>query len=301
MKTCLSACILLATPVLFGFSAASTFDVEAMRGGGDGRAFTGSRSTHGLNCTTCHEGGRVAELHVTTEPAGLLESGMFDPGRTYLFTVTLAHETQGLDRQGGCSEGLAGCNRNLFTAQILDAKGAPAGLLCPSDLGPLDAACPSTAANGTALIANGTAIAGQSLEFPLTCDTFGAVPGRCVDLAGLAAAGKSEAEIAAAVRGAVRGSTSWQFAWRAPQSAAAVTLWVGLVDGDGGTSIDPAYADYAGDAVGLYHRTLSNRLLAASPPARAHIGSFSTNTRAAAALLLALLTLIAMVATTRRT
>ncbi|MCB9787720.1 MAG: hypothetical protein H6744_13640 [Deltaproteobacteria bacterium] len=300
MNARLIALLLLAAPGLVGFSSASTFDVEAMRGGGDRRPFTGSPTTHGLSCTTCHEGDRVAELQVSSLPAHLLEDGVFQPGRTYLINVTLPNETRGLERSGGCTEGLAGCNRNLFTAEFLDASRAPAGLLCPSDLTDLDGACPSTAANGTALIADGGAIAGQSLAFPLTCDAPGAVAGRCVDLAGLAAAGKSEAEIAAVIRAAVRGSTSWQFAWRAPLSVGSVTLWVGAVDGDGGNSIDPAYADYAGDAVGLYHRTLVNGSLAANPPARTRSGSLAGGGGWTAAFLMALSILVATAVTRRR-
>jgi hypothetical protein len=295
--------VCLAAPALVGFSAASTFDVGAMQGGGDHRAFTGSPTAHGLSCTTCHQGDREADVRVTSQPADLLESGLYQPGRTYLITVALAHETRGLDRSGGCSPGLAGCNRNLFVAEVLGSEGAPAGLLCPSDLSDADSACPSPSANGTALIAQGGALAGQSLEFPELCDAPGADPARCVDVAALAAAGTSEEGIAAAIRAAVRGSTAWQFAWRAPTGGASATLWVGLVDGDGGATVDPAYADYAGDAVGLYRRALQDATVASGParPSAPHATTPAGTGGPLAILALALFTLIATSATRRRT
>ncbi|MEZ4267051.1 MAG: hypothetical protein R3F39_11790 [Myxococcota bacterium] len=302
MTRALTVALCLAAPLLVGFSAASTFDLDAMRGGGDQRAFTGSPTAHGLTCATCHQGDREADLQVTSTPPDLLRDGVFQPGRTYRITVTLARETEGLDHAGACSPGLAGCNRNLFTAEVLDPAGAPAGLLCPNDLTDADLACPSLSSDGTALIAHNTAIGGQSLEFPHTCDTPGADPARCVDVAALTAHGATDADIAAAVRAAVRGSTSWQFAWRAPTGVPAATLWVALVDGNGGASIDPAYADYTGDAVGLFHRTLRDANLASRPaPSTSPAALPAGPGNLAAAAVLALLTLLAAAAARRRT
>lgn len=297
----LIAALCLATPLLVGFSAASTFDLDAMSGGGDQRAFTGSPTAHGLTCATCHQGDRQADLEVTSAPADLLRDGLFQPGRTYRITVTLAHETRGLDRTGGCTPGHAGCNRNLFTAEILDPAGAPAGLLCPNDLTDADPTCPSVASDGTALIAHNNAIGGQSLEFPHTCDAPDADLARCVDVAALAAAGSSDADIAAAVRAAVRGKTSWQFAWRAPTGVPTATIWVGLVDGDGGASIDPAYPDYTGDAVGLFHRTLRDANVASAPAPTPDPEETPAGPGNLAAAVLALLTLMAAAAARRRT
>jgi hypothetical protein len=292
----------LAAPLLVGFSSASTFDIEAMSGGGDQRAFTGSPTAHGLSCTTCHQGDRQADLEVTSQPEELLRDGLFQPGRTYRITVRMTRETEGLDHSGGCSPGLAGCNRNLFTAEFLDPAGAPTGLLCPDDLSDADAACPSLSSDGTTLIAHNGAIGGQSLEFPRTCDAPDADPARCVDIAALTAAGTSEAGIAAAVRAAVRGSTSWQFAWRAPIGVPEAAIWVALVDGNGGASIDPAYADYTGDAVGLFHRTLHDGSVALKPASPHGAGALPAGTTGLlAAALIALLTLMAAAAARRRT
>lgn len=244
--------VLLGLPALLGFSSASTFDLDAQLGGGGGYPFTGSPASHGLSCATCHQSTGHAQVLVTSTPPDLLDDGSYVPGVLYLIDVHLLDEQRGLDRNGGCDIGRAGCNRNVFAADVTDDAGQPSGLLCPPGLGAGDSACPSTSAEGATLIAGGHAIVGQSLQFPITCDAPDAVAGHCIDTAAMRQAGRSEADIGKVIKSQVSGRTHWRMAWRAPAlDSGPVTLHVGVVDGDGGTTVDPAYADYFGDAVGL--------------------------------------------------
>lgn len=238
-----------------GFSSDTTFDLEAELGGGGGYSYTGSPANHGMGCDQCHQGhvgGIDAEL--LSDPPGLFAQG-WAPGQIYQIQVRLVGERFGLDRQGGCALELGGCNRNGFVAEVTDASGAPRGTLCPTgSLFQEDGSCADESGKNTTLIARRHAIGGQSLAAPIDCASPGARADECVDVAGLVAQGKSPEEIAAIVNAAVRGSTSWTMQWRAPGGGAgAVHLYLGMVDGDGGTTIDPAFNDYHGDAVLMAH------------------------------------------------
>lgn len=239
-------------PGLLGFSSATSFDLEADLGGGGGYTFTGSPVSHGMSCAVCHTGGEGTELAVSvyTDPPGLFTVG-YVPGTVYQFVVRLGAEQRGLERQGACAAGAAGCNRNLFVAEFLTASGAVAGVVCPDDIA-FDAtgACTEEAGRRTTLLREGRAVAGQSLTPAKDCADPEAVASDCVDSAAMRAAGRSEAEIAAAFSAASRGSTVWRFQWRAPARAeGGLEVWVALVDGDGGVAPDPRYADTAHDAV----------------------------------------------------
>ncbi|TNF35501.1 MAG: hypothetical protein EP329_06130 [Deltaproteobacteria bacterium] len=242
---------LMLAPALVGFSSAPSFDLAADVGGGGGYTFTGSPVSHGMSCLECHQSdGRTpqAAVYVHAEPDTLFEEG-YVAGQVYEITVHLTHEERGLDRNGGCTGGLAGCNRNLFVAELLDGGGTSAGVLCPDGIG-FDAAgaCEDQAGRRTSLLHGGAAVAGQSLVAPLDCSAAGAVPGACVDLVALQASGASQEQIAQAISEKVRGSTVWSFQWRAPDPPiGTIDLWLGAVDGDGGTTVDPRYADFAGD------------------------------------------------------
>lgn len=243
--------VALAWPLLTAFSSATSFDLEAEFGGGGGYTYTGSPLSHGMTCETCHQNGGgdfVVELY--SNPGGLLSAG-YQPGQIYQITVKLVGERYGLDKQGSCAPHLGGCNRNAFVLDIVDGQGTAAGTLCPSGVAyAADGSCSEESGVGTTLLGQRGAIGGQSLTAPLDCAATGAVPGQCVDVAGLRAAGKTDTEIYAAISAAVRGSTSWTFQWRAPASDEGDKhLYIGVVDGNGGTTVDPTYNDYFGDGV----------------------------------------------------
>lgn len=255
MKASIVVAVLGLWGTLSGFSSDTTFDLEADQGGGGGYSYTGSPANHGMGCDQCHQG-HVGELdaELFVDPPDLFSRG-YVPGQVYQIQLRFAGERFGLERQGGCASGLGGCNRNGFVAEITDGNGASRGVLCPAGspfLG--DGSCADDSGTNTTLIAQRHAIGGQSLTAPVDCASPGAVPGECIDFAGLAAQGKSQAEIAAIVNAAVHGSTSWTMQWRAPGGGTgALHLWVGMVDGDGGTTVDPAFNDYHGDGVLMAH------------------------------------------------
>ena len=294
--------LLLAPPLLMGFSSASSFDLAAELGGGGGYAFTGSPSSHGLSCAMCHQasGPSQATLSVHSLPAGLLENG-YAPGQVYLIDVKLVGEARGLERNGGCPQGLAGCNRNGMAAEIVDDRGAPVGLLCPIGVGVDDNACPTDADFGTALIAGAHALVGQSQSAPELCGQPNAHPDTCLDVTALRAQGQSAEAIDALIRSQVHGSTSWRFAWRAPRGyRGSVRLWLAGVDGDGGVSFDPVYATYEGDTVMV--RVLELRSQEAAPAAPAADGCSARSqgpAPGALALVLLLLGLAGLVAVKR--
>lgn len=261
--------VLLAAPALFGFSSAASFDLEADVGGGGGYTFTGSPVNHGMSCLECHQRDGAAVrtgVFLHSDPAGLFSEG-YVPGQIYTVTVHLTGEDRGLARNGSCPVGAAGCNRNLFVAELLDAGGVATGTLCPDGIVyEAGGACADQSGARTTLLRDGRAVSGQSLAIPLDCGAPGAVAGLCVDIAGMQASGATQDQIAAAIGAQVRGSTVWAFQWRAPdQSVGTVDLWLGAVDGDGGTRVDPRYADYAGDVAVVERYAIPAFADAASP------------------------------------
>lgn len=287
--------VALAWPLLSAFSSATSFDLEAELGGGGGYTYTGSPVSHGMTCATCHQnGGGDFTVELYSDPGGLLAVG-YQPGQIYDITIKLVGERYGLDRQGSCAPHTGGCNRNAFVLDIVDAAGAAAGSLCPTRIAyAADGSCSEESGVGTTLLGGGGAIGGQSLTPPLDCAATGAVPGACVGVAGLRRQGKSDAEIYAAISAAVRGSTSWTFQWKAPAADEGDKhLYLGVVDGDGGTRVDPAYNDYYGDGVVLLDAVI--RGPSSPPPA-----SSGCSAGGAAAPLGGLLALLALALEHRR-
>lgn len=244
---------------LLGFSAAATFDSGADRGGGGGYAFTGSPTAHGRSCAVCHTGDQPAPQVEIVATDGLLTDGYL-PGARYELTVALVVDRLGVDGGPGCKGGTGGCNRNGFAAEIVSGGGHPAGTICHVGMTAADPGCPSESDHGVALIANGSAVVGQSLSFPTLCD--GTNAGLCLDVAGL-----SEADAASAIQTHVEGRRLWQISWRAPtHGRAPVDLFVAVVDGDGAPSFDPAYAGYGGDAVGVHRLRIPSALPSVGTP-----------------------------------
>lgn len=247
----LALLVAMMAPALVGFSAATTFDLDAHVGGGGGYTFTGSPVNHGMSCLECHQANGPTEttnVYLHAEPNTLFDQG-YVAGQVYEIKVFLTDESRGLERNGGCLGGAAGCNQNGFVAEIVDGGGAPIGTLCPDGL-TFDAsgACSDESGGRTTLLHDRGAISGQSLTEPTDCSAPGAVAGQCVDIAGMQASGASQEQIAQAISQKVRGSTVWSFQWRAPdQPTGVLDLWLGAVDGDGGTTVDSRYADFAGD------------------------------------------------------
>ena len=240
-----------------GFSSTALFEEPASVGGGAGLPYTGSPTAHGLSCASCHQGAvRSDNVDLWSVPEGLFESG-YVSGTTYTIHLRLSQEHRGLDRNGACPPHAGGCNRNGFVAEFLAAPGGTMGALC-TDQGSWDetGSCLDPAGPTTALMAQKTAISGHSLAQPQVCSP--SVVGDCVDVAAMQAAGASQAEIDAALVATVRGRTAWSFQWRAPlateSAAPSGTFYLGVVDGDGGISVDPAHNDYFGDEVVLLQR-----------------------------------------------
>lgn len=261
-------------PWLCGFSAGASFESSAEVGGGGGYTFVGSPTSHGLDCSSCHQGAASAgRLTLASSPPGLFDRG-YVPGTTYLVAVRLAEEVKGLERNGACAAGQGGCNRNGFVAEFLGPQGQPSGALC-TDSGVLGAqGCDNDAGQETTLFAGARAVSGVSLAQPQLCSGDPARdPQGCVDVAALQAAGKSQGEIDAALAAAVKGRTSWHFRWRAPQGSAPVAFHLGAVDGDGGPGALPGLNDYYGDVVYAVHRTLPAEGSAAEPEAGCAAGA----------------------------
>lgn len=243
--------------LLSGFSSAATFELDAQEGGGGGYLYTGSPTSHGMGCAVCHQGGEGGvEVQLSSEPPGLFELG-YEEGRVYTIALKLGGEQRGVARNGGCLADEGGCNRNLFLAEMLSDQGAPSGTLC-ADGGDLSqGACDVESGKETSIMLDGGAIAGHSLEVPTLCEGAGGGPPGCVDVATMQLAGLSGEQVAQAVRDRIKARVDWRFGWRAPKrSRARVHLYLGLVDGDGGTAIDPKFADYYGDATAMVHRVI---------------------------------------------
>jgi hypothetical protein len=240
---------------LTGFSDPAVFDISADAGGGGGYTFTGSARSHGMSCAVCHQGSRPApSVLLKSTPASLFETG-YAPGTTYQISVTLSEEQLGLTRNGRCAGGKP-CNRNAFVIEMLHADGAVAGQLCPLDGFEADGSCATSNANEVSVIGGGAALVGDSLSAPSLC-TPDLAEDSCIDLVALYAAGRSEQEVNEIILAQVKGQTHWQFLWRAPPiNSEQVQLFLGLVDGDGGSSVDPAFGDYAGDSVTTIQRIL---------------------------------------------
>jgi hypothetical protein len=254
LRHCTCAVLCLA-PLCAAFSSSAAFEMSSSVGGGDGVPYTGSSTGHGMDCMSCHQGTqRQAGIELTSVPAGLFEQG-FVPGMMYAVTVRIAQETRGLARNGGCAEGQGGCNRNGFVAEWLGAGGSAAGTLCVDGAAITAGVCDSTSGAETTLFAAGAAVSGLSLQQPQMCDSGHTQD--CIDVPAMRAAGQSEADITKAVRAALQGRTNWTFQWLAPaQPDGPVSLYLGVVDGDGGTRVDPSHNDYYGDEVYMLQRTV---------------------------------------------
>ena len=209
-----------------------------------------------MSCATCHQVSvRSDGVDLWSVPEGLFDVG-YDPGQTYEVHVRLRQEQFGLSNNHACTAEAGGCNRNGFVAEFLSATHAPVGSLC-ADGGTFatDGSCSDSAGATTTLLASHAGISGNSQVQPKVCGN--GVTTDCVDVAGMTAAGKSQAEINAALSAAVNGRTIWAFQWRAPPAdVKAATLWLGAVDGNGGVSVDPAHNDFLGDEVLLLRQPL---------------------------------------------
>ncbi|HIA00563.1 MAG TPA: hypothetical protein EYN66_01395 [Myxococcales bacterium] len=233
---------------LTGFSDPAVFDISADDGGGGGYTFTGSARSHGMSCTVCHQGVQASSSVDFESTLPTLFTEGYVPGQIYELNVTLNNEQHGLDRNGMCANDNP-CNRNSFVLEMLGKDGKPVGRLCPKDGFSEDGNCSSDTANEISLIDGGNALVGDSLKAPKLC-TPDLVDEECIDIVALRGQGRSEKEVNAIILAQVNGQTHWQFLWRAPLGdAGVVNFYLGLVDGDGGSSVDPAFGDYAGDSV----------------------------------------------------
>ncbi|GEM_PF-2424492 len=237
-----------------GYSSAALFETPASQGGGEGLLYTGSATSHGMHCGSCHQGDvRHSGAKVTADPASLFATG-YEPAKRYTITVAIDAESRGLDRQGACEEGQGGCNRNGFMAELVGDHGAAIGTLC-ADGGTIgDNGCDQSSGKESSIVGGGKAVGGHSLKLPELCLEPGDT--NCFDMAAQKAAGKTPAEINAALKAAIKGRTSWRFVWRAPDSSQPVNLFIGVVDGDGGNTVDPHHNDYVGDTVLLVNRRI---------------------------------------------
>ncbi|MFT7581695.1 MAG: MYXO-CTERM domain-containing protein, partial [Myxococcota bacterium] len=91
---------------------------------------------------------------------------------------------------------------------------------------------------------------------PALCNPLVEPTGPCIDLDAFVAAGYTQPQIDEYIAAEVRGAHRWAFRWRAPMGSDPVELYLGVVDGDGGNRLDPAFADYQGDGVLMRQKTL---------------------------------------------
>lgn len=100
------------------FHAGNVFDKPAGAGGGAGIFYTGAATERGWDCTACHTN-PAGKIRVTlaSEPASLLQTFRYEPGKTYAFRASLDGEHLG----AGAS------NFNSLAIAIVDGKGGPAG------------------------------------------------------------------------------------------------------------------------------------------------------------------------------
>lgn len=199
---------------LLGFGVVTTASValawtlerhwEAQVTSGEGAAHsiygTGSPTDEKMLCADCHvrpaPNPAVGLTFAFTPPLGAGTPQTFAPNTTYTVTATLTgHHVTGTNAMGGSTNG------NGFAARFETATNQPAGTL-RSDTVP--ASCP------TMLPAN-----------------LGTLPGTSFSQGGCSAIHHRGKLGAAAL-------TAWTFTWTSPAaSAGRVTVWWGVVDGDG--------------------------------------------------------------------
>ena len=118
MAAGLLAAAILSSPAE-AFHSPMLFPDDASVGGGGGFFYTGSPRHKGYTCAICHVGAPgLASLAVASEPAHLLEGGVYEPNEVYALSVRLEGETRGLD---------SFVNYNGFSVEVLDSEHRPAG------------------------------------------------------------------------------------------------------------------------------------------------------------------------------
>jgi len=239
--------------------------MDAQLGGGGGYTYTGAQTSHWMSCKTCHETeSPPVPVEIQSEPEGLLDMG-YEPDVQYILHVSLTDEKLGLEHNGGCIDEDSACNRNGMAMEFLVAGDKPAGILCPSKNDMEDGVCTTATGKAGSLVNEGTALIGQTLEFPNICSgnndpSAPADDENCVDVQALFAEGLTQEEVEAKIAAEVRGRTSWTISWKAPPKGTGyVGLFMGVVDGNGGRTYDPYYSDYVNDGVSILRYELPER------------------------------------------
>ena len=212
------------------FAPASVPHAATLGANAEGIYFTGAPRYSGVDCSSCHsDGPRKVTLDLGVDDETLFSTG-YVPGQTYELSVTLGHETLGLEYSTPrCTDVPASdsgvtyqqCNNNNFALEIDTAAGPLAGTFCAA---PSQAGCPGAnpagdevvvAPDGDAVFANNA----HSMSMPY--------------------------------QRVANDPTSWHLWWSAPQAGSGpVTVYVAAVDGNGGSGTVTSDQDpYGDDAV----------------------------------------------------
>lgn len=212
------------------FLASKTLQHSAtLSASAEGLYFTGAPRFAGLDCSSCHTGGpNKIDISVNTDQLDLFASG-YQAGRTYQLQVQLKNEQMGVEHNtkvGTCTEPPAPrdmfsyqqCNNNNFALEI-DSVAGPLTGFCARQ--PSGGSCPAADPfNDEVFVApDGDAVFANRIHDPMMPKT---------------------------VRN--NGETAWHLWWTAPAAGTGpVTLYVALVDGNGGAGTAADDQDPLGD------------------------------------------------------
>ena len=116
MRLALLLVALAATPAA-AYHPLRDYAASANTGGGARMYFTGSPRWRGYDCTICHvDAPGLMRFEVTSEPAELLTSGAWTPGKEYTLTLRMVGETRHSESE-----------HNTFLLGVEDDRGQPAG------------------------------------------------------------------------------------------------------------------------------------------------------------------------------
>lgn len=134
----------LAPASAHAYHTGKLFDRASGGGGAGGLFYTGSRRDRGWDCTACHVDppGRL-RVDVSSQPPELLSQHVYTPGTTYTIVVTVVDPSAQLGIPATRS------NFNGIAISMLDADGAPAGVIGGFDSGRFHTHGPAVLASDT--------------------------------------------------------------------------------------------------------------------------------------------------------
>jgi MYXO-CTERM domain-containing protein len=212
------------------FAQPSTPHAATYGASAEGLYFTGAPRFLSMTCAECHtDGPQQVRLKLGADDPSLFTDG-YQPGNTYELEVELLDEVEGLDYTGTtCTEPpgrndkytYVQCNNNSFALEV-DAPSGPLGgpgVFCPQ--APLAGMCPraNPFSDEVVVAPDGDAVFGNRTHDPVMTKVV-----------------------------ARNDPTTWHLWWTAPQSGTGpVTIYVAVVDGNGGSGTAESDQDPYGD------------------------------------------------------